>query len=121
MQAASLLTEHGFNLEAVYLSGYAVECGLKALILRRTPPNRFELVVRMLTKAGAKGHDFQYLLEILTKKPISCSIPRDVAKAFKNVRIWSTDLRYEVAQIQTNIAALFMVNCESVLQWTERS
>jgi HEPN domain-containing protein len=121
IEAASLLKENGYNLEAVYLSGYAIECGLKALIFRRTPTGRFETVLRMLTKAGAKGHDFQYLLEILTRRPISCSVPRGIANAFKNVRLWSTDLRYEVAQIQTDIAALFIGNCESILQWMERS
>ena len=121
MEAAWLLREHGYNLEAVYLSGYAVECGLKALILKRTPPNRFESVLKLLTKAGAKGHDFQYLVEILRKSPISCSIPKDVAKAVRGVDVWSTDLRYEVAQVQATFAERFMAHCESIMQWTERS
>ena len=121
MLAASLLKEHGFNLEAVYLSGYAVECGFKALILRRTAASRFESVLSMLTKAGAKGHDFQYLLEILRKSPISCSIPKDVSQAVKNVRAWSTNLRYEVVQIQAGVAAGFIASCEFIVQWTERS
>jgi HEPN domain-containing protein len=121
MEAALLLKEHGYNLEAVYLSGYAVECGFKALILRRTPAGRFESVLNMLTKAGAKGHDFQYLLEILRKRPISCSMPKDVSQAVQDVRSWSTDLRYEVVQIQAGVAAGFITNSELIVQWTERS
>jgi HEPN domain-containing protein len=121
MEAASLLKDHGYNLEAVYLSGYAVECSLKALILTRTPANRFESVLMMLTKAGAKGHNYQYLLEILRKRPISCTVPRDVEKAVRSADIWSTDLRYEIAQIHARDAAGFMANCEFIMRWAERS
>ena len=37
LTTAAFLLENGFHLDAVYLGGYGIECGLKALILKRTP------------------------------------------------------------------------------------
>lgn len=55
LQAADLLLEHGFYLEAVYIAGYAVECALKALILKRTPFGDYPSTWKNLTAVGAMG------------------------------------------------------------------
>ena len=36
LTTAEFLLENGYNLDATYLAGYAVECSLKALILHLT-------------------------------------------------------------------------------------
>jgi HEPN domain-containing protein len=45
LRAAELLFEHEFYLEAIYIGGYAIECTLKQLILRRTPRNQHRLML----------------------------------------------------------------------------
>jgi len=61
LATAEFLLKHGYNLDAMYLAGYTVECALKALILRWTPRQGFAVMLERLTRAGVKGHDFEYM------------------------------------------------------------
>jgi len=55
LTAATLLLDHGFHLEAIYIAGYSVECALKSLILKRTARTKVDLIMRKLTSVGARG------------------------------------------------------------------
>src|SRR5438045_427280 len=70
LKAAQFLFDHGFYHDAVYLGGYAVECALKALILRRTTRREHESMLEALAGVGGKGHDFEYLQSILRTKGV---------------------------------------------------
>jgi HEPN domain-containing protein len=128
LTAANLLLKNGFNLETTYLAGYAVECSLKALILRRSPRGRHTEMMEKLTKVGAKGHDFEYLKNILKKlltgsertKDVD-AFPAKVYNALARVATWSTDLRYEVGLVETRTAQLFLEAAEAIREWMERS
>src|SRR5439155_2588319 len=68
LTTAEFLLKHDFDLDAVYLAGYTVECALKALVLRWTPRRAFQSTWERLTQVGAKGHDFEYLKDILKER-----------------------------------------------------
>jgi hypothetical protein len=121
LTAAELLFEHEFYLESNYLAGYGVECALKCLILKRTPRGEFSDMLRKVTQVGAKGHDFEYLKDILKRSPISCTLPRDLRGAFLTVASWSADLRYEVGQVKLRDARRFLEAAQQIYVWTERS
>ena len=112
LTAAEFLLKHGFMLDAVYLGGYAVECSLKAMILRRTPRGEFEVMNERLTAAGAKGHDFEYLGTLL-KGQMGGRAKRDrevlgpLAACLKDLFGWSTNLRYEATTVRPAEAKRF--------------
>src|SRR5260370_32384367 len=89
LRAAELLFDHNFHLESIYIAGYVVECALKALILKRTPQNRYRTVWKQITEVGSKGHDFEYLRGFLfspdrSRRPRIAS-PLVVPKAIRGI------------------------------------
>jgi len=121
LKAAELLFEYEFFLEATYIAGYAIECILKHLILRRMPRNRHDFMLGKLTGAGAKGHDFDYLMNILRAAPVNCNVPREINVTLRLVSSWSTELRYEVGRGKYDDAREFLGAAQNIAQWVERS
>jgi HEPN domain-containing protein len=119
LQAAEFLLNHGFHLEATYLAGYAVECALKALVLKRTPKRQYAATWGKLTGVGAKGHDFEYLRHLL--KEVGCSFPRHVSDAMRRVAGWTTNLRYEVIEVGYHQAETFLEAARGIQRWSEAS
>lgn len=115
LTAAACLVEHGFRLEAIYIAGYAVECALKALILRRTPPAKYTETMQQLTGVGAKGHEFEYLKYLL--KTRKCSMDASIAESLRRVAGWSTDLRYEVGLKGYEDAEPFLAAAKVLCEW----
>jgi hypothetical protein len=64
LTTAKFLLDSKYTLDAMYITGYAIECSLKALILARTPAAVFPVQFEALTK-GAKMHNFENLAAIL--------------------------------------------------------
>jgi len=118
--AAEVLLHAELNLEAIYLAGYVVECSLKSVILKRTPRVGFDEMLRKLTKVGARGHDFDYLRGILTRKPVSCTIPNEIAELLSRVRTWETDLRYEVERVTDDVAKDFVDATDAIRIWAKQ-
>jgi len=116
--SAELLLRHNLTPDSVYIAGYVSECALKALILRRTPPGRFDESLSRISR-GATGHDLEFLKSVL--KDFGCRLPMDVAKALSRVVSWSTDLRYEVGLLQYVQGRLFLDATKVVLDWVIRS
>lgn len=112
LDASEVLLGHDYCLDAVYLAGYAVECWLKALILRWTPRRDFKVVLQKLTEVGAKGHNLEYLKSIL-KAQHGREDKRDretlgaLGIHLKNTVIWTTDLRYQVSRFDPDEARRF--------------
>jgi HEPN domain-containing protein len=121
LRAAELLFENEFYLEAIYIAGYAIECTLKHLILKRSPQSKHPLMLEKLTKAGAKGHDFDYLKGILIRAPVNCAIPEEIHEMWRRVSSWSTQLRYEVTNVKFEEARRFLDATERIRAWVERS
>lgn len=119
LQAANLLLQSDFFIDAVYLGGYVVECALKALILERTPAARRREVCRELT-SGSRSHNFDVLIASLRAR--GCSPPRKVSGFLNSLNEeWSTDLRYTGALIPEREAEQFLERVKSVYEWVHRS
>lgn len=114
LTAAECLLENGIHLDAIYLAGYAVECGLKALILKRTPQNKYAAIWKKLTAVGAKGHDFEYLKQLVKQRS---QIESRVAESLSRVATWSTDLRYEVGYVPFRDAEAFLKAAKEIRDW----
>lgn len=126
LTTAEFLLEHEFYLDAVYLAGYAVECAMKALALRWTPRNEWERVLGQVTEAGAKGHNFEYLKNILKerrrgKNRTDREILGVLTVHLRKVAAWSTDLRYEVGTLKPREAEEFFAAAKAIRDACARS
>lgn len=126
LAAAAFLFQHDFYLDATYLAGYAVECALKALVLRRTPRTRRGKMVAQLTEVGAKGHNVEYLKEQLKRqlggrKRKDRDVLGSIADALRTATFWSTSLRYQVGVLPFDEARDFMRAARHIVDWCRRS
>lgn len=76
---------------AVYLTGYTVECILKALILAATSPNQRGAALKSFR--GSIAHSLEWLRDQLAQRHIK--VPAEVVRELAYVASWSVDLRYE--------------------------
>ena|SRR6266404_1519144 len=120
MKAAEFLLANGFHLDSIYLGGYAVECALKSLILKRTPHSLYEGVFNSITR-GVIAHNFGFLRARLQRPPLNCSIPDSIAVGFMRVSAWSTNLRYETKAVDEEDARQFLDAAREILAWAMRS
>lgn len=133
--AGEFLIENGYHRDGIYLAGYVVECALKALILKWSPRREFEETLELLTGVGAKGHDFEYLKELLKRRrfafPLTgvveempgddALLPRDIRRALSRVASWDTAERYEVSAIRYNDAREFLEATATIRDWARRN
>src|ERR1019366_4572261 len=76
---------------AIYLTGYAIECILKALLLMSTPAgDRAEVLA---TFRGAVAHNIDWLRDRVIQR--IGRLPVGENRYLSLVSSWSTDMRYE--------------------------
>jgi HEPN domain-containing protein len=115
LNTAEFLLEQRYNLDAMYLAGYTVECTLKALILEITPVDRHAQMLQRIT-AGATMHDPEALGGIL--KDLGRPIPLELVKRFRRSG-WSTALRYETGRTDTAETRGFLKTAKATYDWVE--
>jgi len=108
-----LLLKHNHSRGAIYLTGYAVECILKALLLTSTPVG--ERAQLLATFHGAIAHNIVWLREQLVQR--IGRLPVQQARHVSLVSSWSTDLRYEPGLGDPEEAEEFLTATDSVLEW----
>jgi HEPN domain-containing protein len=113
-EEAEFLLKNGYATAAVYLAGYAVECGLKALLLRETPTRRQEVLLEGFR--GRQGHDLDGLRR---RYRAHAPIPEDVNRRLVFVNSWSTDLRYSPGNIDRRDAEDFAAAVREVIEWAK--
>jgi HEPN domain-containing protein len=118
LDSARVLFQADRGLDALYLSGYAVECGLKALILARTPsPKRLATLEEI--SQGARSHDYHYLRGILEAR--GCVIPRSMLEILTRLASeWSTDLRYQARRVDFAVVQHAITSVEAFLEWAKK-
>jgi hypothetical protein len=80
--------------EVIYLSGYVVECGLKAVLFSWTPVGRHSKLVEAMKKAGGPGHNLALLRERVAAT--GCPVPEKVTEAVSAMAgRWKSEMRYE--------------------------
>jgi HEPN domain-containing protein len=109
----TLLLEINRPRAAIYLSGYAVECILKALLLMSTPAGKRAAV--LATFRGATAHNIDWLREQLVRR--IGRLPVAEARQLAFVSSWSTDLRYERGPGDPEDAEAFLAAAKSILAW----
>lgn len=98
---------------AIYLTGYAVECILKALLLQSTPAGKRSEV--LATFRGAIAHNIDWLRERVVSR--LGRLPVNAARPIAFVSSWSTDLRYEPGPGDPEDAETFVAAAASILSW----
>lgn len=98
---------------AIYLTGYAVECILKALLLTATPAN--ERADVLASFRGPIAHNIDWLRERLVIR--IGRFPVEENRFVSVVCSWSTDLRYEPGPGDVDDAKSFLTAAESILNW----
>jgi hypothetical protein len=110
------LLEGDRTTAAMYLSGYAVECILKALILAAI--SKAERAAVLASYRGAKAHDFGWLKGQYFK----CGAPPFpplIARNFALVNTWTTELRYNPGTVKRRQAQAFLKAAEIILHWAD--
>lgn len=105
-------------LDAVYLSGYAPECALKAIILGGVPTARRSQFVEREFR-GSVAHNFDHLMHLLRMHRMK--IPSEVREAVVRINFWSPDLRYQTGLGDADDATMFLDASRTILEWAERS
>ena len=96
---------------AVYLAGYAVECGLKALLLSRSP-------------AGAQPADL-YSHSLLSLRDgcerAGVNLNAGDRRRIRRLAHWDTQLRYDLGDTDPSEAAAFLKDAAVLLDSVKRS
>jgi len=100
---------------AVYLSGYAVECILKALLIAATPAGRRGELLDSFR--GSTAHSIDWLRQQLAQRRVIA--PATVAQRLTYVISWSTDLRYEPGPGSPEDARAFLEAARAILAWPD--
>ena len=99
--------------EVVYLSGYVVECSLKAYLLSHVPVKKHS---ERIEKFKANGHDLEKLLSWLAAK--RRHLPDRQARNCRKVRgNWSSQMRYEARSLQRTTAESVHRSAEELYRW----
>jgi HEPN domain-containing protein len=113
---AQLLLNGERNTGAVYLAGYVVECGLKALLLSAVSAS--ECIEVLDSFRGNDGHNLDSLkAKYLKRQP--ASFPKAILGHLTLINNWTTSLRYMPANESPNEARRFLASTEVILRWIE--
>ncbi len=111
-----MLDKLGRAKAAIYLTGYASECTMKALLLAVTATSQKEQMLHSFR--GAIAHDLVWLRGRL--RVAGVSPPALVAKEMAYVASWSVDLRYEPGPGDREDAQRFIASTRMVLEWADK-
>jgi HEPN domain-containing protein len=113
------LNDQGMYVDQMYLTGYVVECALKALILKDTPDSDRQAALDDLRR-GAAAHDYERLKGIYQRG--GRQFPLEGTKILRRpVKYhWTTALRYQVGRGNREEASTFLRDAKEFLEWVER-
>ncbi len=114
LEEADVLLQNQYPTGAVYLAGYAVECGLKAVLLSQVPRARHEDVLTEFR--GRHGHDFDWLRRRYLARG-GPGLPVEIRRDFEAVQNWSTNLRYSAANVAMSEAGSFLAATKRLLSF----
>lgn len=118
LTTAQFLLDNRYNLDALYLAGYTVECSLKALILELTPAAERAKTLKKIS-SGKKMHEPEVLGMLL--KNLGRPIPLVLVRRIRSSRSgWTTALRYESGRWDTGETRSFLRSAKAVYDWVER-
>ena len=98
---------------SIYLTGYAVECMLKALLIANTPANLRENIAASFR--GSRAHDLEWLRIQLINSNVP--IHKQIHDDLRFLNTWSPALRYEPGDGDREDAEYFCVTARRILDW----
>lgn len=113
---ARLLLENQRYDGAYYLTGYVVECALKAWIAKRTKEHDFPPSKKIIDKIYS--HNLSQLLSVLGETP-----PEHIEVNWAVTKDWSEQHRYKIAHTEIEAKDLFLAVTDSeegVLEWIKQ-
>lgn len=116
LEEAQLLLVNEYYTGAIYLSGYAVECILKTLILDLAPEHRHRSLVADFR--GHKAHNFQALRHRYDQLG-GFPLPEAIHERLLFVSTWVTELRYEPSSGNADEAFDFLEDVHAIMQWAK--
>jgi HEPN domain-containing protein len=117
LSTAEFLVEWDYNLDGMYLAGYAIECSLKALILHSCSQAEYDELHSKIT-SGGKMHDAEILGDIL--KTRGFPIPFEIVTKLRQQRYkWSVNLRYETGRKNSGETRGFLKLAKATYNWVE--
>ena len=111
---ARVLSDQGRYAGAVYLAGYAAECGLKALLLSAVPTAREREVIDSFR--GAAAHNL-YALRARYANERGPDFPPEAARAFGEVADWAVRLRYDPRRAAAREAERFVASAARLYEF----
>lgn len=116
LEEAEVLFDAGFNIGAIYLAGYAVECILKSLVLNSVPARSHQATEAEFR--GQRAHQYEWLRHryAQTNAP---AIPPRVAESIALVSTWETTLRYQPGLGEPDDALRFLEEVKAILDWAD--
>jgi len=115
LSTAEFLLRQKYNLDAMYLGGYAIECSLKALILEATAAANRQATLAKITR-GASMHEVETLKAVLNG--LGQRIPLEIVKRLRRSS-WSSSLRYATGRTDTGETRAFLKTAKLVYDWVE--
>src|SRR5437016_5864748 len=116
LREAELIFDNlGLSAAAIYLTGYSIECILKALLLNMTRAKD------RTTLLGSLRSDFGHNLRRLRTETFArgATPPLGVARDLLFVSSWSPDLRYEPGPGDPVEAERFLRAARSIVVWAD--
>ena len=102
--------------EVIYLSGYVVECGLKAVLFSWTPVSRHGKLVEVMKSPKGSGHNLHLLWERVVRA--GCPVPTKVTEAVAAMAgRWKTEMRYAGGSFRHRDADYLYRTAKVVADW----
>jgi hypothetical protein len=98
---------------AVYLAGYCVECGLKALILAETPARH-----RSAVREELNTHSYATLRH-LYQTWCGGTLTRQVVRDLTILGTWSSEMRYDAGSIRMADARALLAAVNRIWAWID--
>jgi hypothetical protein len=102
-------------LGSFYLSGYGVECSLKALLLQRSTAAQRAALVKSFR--GKFGHDVDWIRKKLRDRGVR--VPKRLARSFASVNTWSVSLRYDTGTKTRHETGTLINSVDTIATWAE--
>ena len=116
-EEADCLIRSGFTTGAVYLTGYANECVLKALILAATPASGE--AAQLANFRGQQGHSLTWLRGAYAAAG-GATPPPEISSDIVFLLRWTTSLRYSPKVTSDAIARDFLDASDRVFAWADQ-
>ncbi|WP_145356614.1 HEPN domain-containing protein [Alienimonas californiensis] len=112
LEDARVLAEGGRDAGAMYLAGYAAECGLKAMLLAAVPASGERAILE--TFRGAAAHDLP-ALRARYRQAGGAGFSTEIIRTFAELSDWAVALRYDPRPGTPRESARFVASAQSVL------